>query len=491
MPGAFSELPTDIRLPFTYTEFDPTQADRGLSEMPFNVLLVGQMLPSGTAEPLTPLRPTTEAQGRELFGRGSQLAQMIAAFLKANSFTKMTAIGVEDDEESGVAATGSVTFSGAVSRAVPLCLYVGGSLVRVGTAVGSSATAVATAVAAAINANLDLAVTASAEDGTVTLTSKHKGECGNDIDIRFSYREEDFPSGLDAVITAMTGGAANPLPGPILAAMSGQRYHMIAWPWADATNLAALGAELNDRWGPLRQIDGQAVLSKTGTFAQVTTFTSSLNNRHLTVLPNEGSPTLTWVDSAASTAILAYYGASDPARPFQTLTIPGLLAPAVRARWSDFPEKNQALFEGCSVRMVTPAGDVAFSNVITTYRVNEWGAETQAYLQLNSVLTLSYLRYDWNNYMQSKYPRYKLASDDQAKLVNPAQPIMTPSLAKAEAIARMNEWVRAGLVEAPEDFANKLRVERNADNPNRLDFFMSPDIVNQFRVSATLISFLL
>jgi phage tail sheath gpL-like len=68
---------------------------------------------------------------------------------------------------------------------------------------------------------------------------------------------------------------------------------------------------------------------------------------------------------------------------------------------------------------------------------------------------------------------------------------MTPALGKMEAIARVEEWVRQGLVEAPEDFANNLIVERDPNNPNRLNWYMAPDLVNQFRVGATLISFLL
>jgi phage tail sheath gpL-like len=494
MVGSFSEIPTDLRLPFVYTEFDPSQADRGLTSAPFNVLLVGQMLPTGGAAPLVPMRPTNETQGERYFGKGSQLAQMVAAYLKANRFTKMTAIGVLDADE-GVAATGKITFTGAVTVSAPLSLYIGGVLVRVAAPLGQTADQAAIATAGAINANLGLSVIAAAgteeTSHVVTLTAKHKGATGNDIDLRVSYLEEDIPEGLTWTITKMSGGSTNPLPGPVIAAMSGERYHVIAWPWQDTGSLNAIRDELNDRWGPLRQNDGQAITVKTGTFAEVMTFTGGRNDKHLTVLPSEGSPTLPWVDCAASTAIIGYYGANDPARPFQTLTVPGVLAPPIQDRWADFPEKNQALFEGCSVRGVNASSEVMFLNVITTYRTSAFGAETQAYLQLNSLLTLSYLRYDWNNTIKVKYPRHKLASDADAKRVDPGQPIMTPAIMRAEAIAKVDEWVRQGLVEAPEDFASRLTVDRDSNNPNRLNVYMAPDLVNQFRVCATLISYLL
>jgi phage tail sheath gpL-like len=490
MSGDFSEFPDAVRLPFTYTEFDPSQADRGLTEMSFNVLLVGQMLPTGKAAPLTPKRPMTENQAYEMFGRDSQLGQMCAAYFKANRVTKMTAIGVLD-YVGGVTATATLTFAGTVTRPVPICLYIGGILVRLGTAAGDTAATVMSNLMDKINSSLNSPVTAAMKNEVLTLLAKHKGECGNDIDLRFSYLEEDFPDGLTVEIEPMATGAGNPEPEPVIAAMAGQRYHMIAWPWQDLATLNALRTELDDRWGPLVQNDGQAVIVKTGSFTEVVNFAASRNDKHLTVLPNEGSPTLPWVDCAASVGILAFYGADDPARPFQSLVIPGVLAPAVEARWSNFPERNQALYEACSTRAVNDAGQVFFTRVITTHLKNEWGAETEAYLELNTVLTLSYLRYDWNNYIQTKYPRHKLASDEMARRMNPGQPVMTPSLGRAEAISRMHEWMRQGLVEAPDDFASRLRVERDPNNPNRLNWVMSPDLVNQFVIAATAIKFLL
>ena len=44
---------------------------------------------------------------------------------------------------------------------------------------------------------------------------------------------------------------------------------------------------------------------------------------------------------------------------------------------------------------------------------------------------------------------------------------------------------------APDDFAARLEVTRDEQNPNRLNWMMQPDLVNQFRVAATAIRFLL
>jgi phage tail sheath gpL-like len=494
MASGFNEIPSEIRVPFTYVEFDPTQADRGASGMNFNVLLAGQVLTSGQGIPLTPYRITALSQAENLFGAGSQLAQMVEGYLGANSITKVTAIGI-NDFDSGAAASGTVTIGGTVTKPNPLCLYIGGILVRAGTAIGQADSVVAATLAGVINSHPRLAVTAAVGTGdsanVVTLTSKHKGETGNEIDLRLNYLEEDLPGGLIVTIGSMSGGAGNPDAMDVVAAMGGERYHVIAWPWTDTANLNALRDELESRWSALRQIDGHAVVVKTGTFVQVCTFASSRNDKCLTVIPSEGSPTLPWVDCAACVGVIAYYGSDDPARPFQSLQIPGVKAPAVTDRWSDYPEKQQGLYEGVSARSVDASGRVIFLALITTNRVNAWGAETQAYLYLNTILTVSYLRYDWNNYVRVKYPRHKLASDDQGKLYGTNQPIMTPNLGRAEAICRMYEWMRLGLVEAPDDFKNNLIVEIDPDNPNRLNWYMKPDLVNQFRIGATLLSHLL
>lgn len=486
MSISFPSLPDTLRLPFAYAEFDPTGASEGASLMPYTCLLVGQKLPEGTANAYSICRPMSKEQAETLFGQGSQLAAMCAAYLNANPVTKMLAIPVDDADE-GTAAEGGINLTGTVTSSAPLCLYIGGILVRVAATSGTAAADIATQLTNAINANKNLPLTARNTAGQISLTAKHKGENGNDIDIRLSYYDEPIPTGLQVAITQPKDGAGNPDPMPIIAAMGNDQYHVIAWPWTDNASLAALRDELEDRWGPLRQIDGQAVVVKRGTFGLVTTFAAARNDKHLTVIPSEGSPTSPWEDAAACAGVIAYYGNNDPARGFNTLLIPGVLAPAKKDIWPGFPEKNQGLFEGVSTRYVAPDGTVRFQKLITTHRLNPLGAEDRAFLSLNSPLTLSYLRYDWNSYLKLKYPRHKLASDADAKRYAASQPIMTPSLGRAEAIARFESaWLPMGLVEGADQFKKSLLCERNAKNENRLDWLMRPDLVNQFEVAGTL-----
>ena len=68
---------------------------------------------------------------------------------------------------------------------------------------------------------------------------------------------------------------------------------------------------------------------------------------------------------------------------------------------------------------------------------------------------------------------------------------MTPSIGKAEAIAKFRAWELQGLVENIDQFKNDLVVERDPNNPNRLNFLLPPDLINQFIVGGTTIQFLL
>jgi phage tail sheath gpL-like len=195
MSIAFNVLPDTVRVPFAYAEFDGSGASDDPALMPYTVLMVGQMLDSGTAEAGTVQRPMSAAQAATLFGEGSQLAAMCAAYLNANSITKMLAIGVKDAEE-GTAAKGALTINGTCVNAAPLCLYINGKLVRAAAPLAAEASAVAENLTNAINADKSLPVTATFSGGEVSLTARHKGECGNDIDLRISYYDEDKPGGL-------------------------------------------------------------------------------------------------------------------------------------------------------------------------------------------------------------------------------------------------------------------------------------------------------
>lgn len=133
MSVSFNTIPSGVRVPLFYAEVDnsaaftPSESTRSL--------LIGQMLDTGTAEAGKPVTVSTAAMAKQLFGRGSQLARMVAAYRTVDSFGYLVCIPLAD-AKNAVAASAEVTFSGKATEAGTLSFYIGGSRVQVSVAEG-------------------------------------------------------------------------------------------------------------------------------------------------------------------------------------------------------------------------------------------------------------------------------------------------------------------------------------------------------------------
>ena len=123
------------------------------------------------------------------------------------------------------------------------------------------------------------------------------------------------------------------------------------------------------------------------------------------------------------------------------------------------------------------------------YQTNAYGVTDTSYLDITTQATLSYLRYSVRARITNKYPRHKLADDGTN--FGPGQAIVTPSTLRAELIALALEWERDGLVENLDQYKQELIVERNDSDRNRADLMIPPDIVNQLRIFAAKVQFIL
>ena len=125
-------------------------------------------------------------QANSLWGQGSMIARMVAAFMAGNPAQKLYAAGVPEPT-AGVVATGTITVAAAPTAAGLLNLYIAGQRVQIGVASTDTMSNVATKIAAAVAASPDLPVTASVTGAAVTLTTKWKGASGNDIVVGDTY----------------------------------------------------------------------------------------------------------------------------------------------------------------------------------------------------------------------------------------------------------------------------------------------------------------
>jgi len=489
MAISFNEVPSGIRVPFVYVEFDDSRALQGPTLMPHELLVIAPRTTAGTVDELEPFVATNADQVRQKAGAGSVAHLMAKSLFDNNRLTKTTFV-LQDDAAGGVPAQHTITFTGPSTEAGTLTLYVAGVRIQVAITSGMASTAVATAVAAAITAEVgDLPVTASAATSIVTLLAKNDGTLGNDIDVRDSYYEgEVIPRGLTVAYANSVSGSGDPDISEVWAVLGDTHYTVMAVPYLDAANLAALNTELDDRAGPLRQVGAVAVLSKSDTHANLLTLGSGLNGKRTTAMGINDSPTPSWQWSAACAGAIVESARNDPARPLQRLSLKGLLAPPASSRFT-LAERDLLLNDGIATFTVDTDGTVRIERMISTFQTNAAGAPSTAFLDIETALTLEYLRYDFKTQLLLRYPRHKLA--DSGTKFGAGQAILTPKLASAEAINIARGWEELGLVEGIDQYAEDILVERNLQDPNRLDFLLPPDLVNGARVFGVQIGFLL
>jgi phage tail sheath gpL-like len=492
MPGAsisFNQIPVNLLTPGQYVEFDNSKAIGGLVNMPQRILLVAAMLAAGTAAANVPYQISSRDAGINALGRGSIGAAMVAALFAVTPTIETWLLPVADNG-AGVAATGTVVFTGAPTAAGVVNLYVAGQRVQVAVSPSDTPTSIATAIAAAINANADLPVTATSAVGTVTVTSRHKGTLGNDIDMRLNYYplSEATPAGLGVAITAMANGAGDPSIATALAAIGATQYNTIIMAFNDAPNIALMETELNTRWGPLYQNDGHCHIGLRGTVGTLNTALSGRNNPHIDTWTCEtgGEPGPVWEKAALAGTLAAYYLAIDPARPLQTLILPGRL-PATADKRFTRAERNNVLSYGGATTIVDAGGNVVIERAVTNYKTNAGGVVDPSYRDIETMYTLSLMRYQVRARIAQKFPRYKLASD--GTVYPPGQAIVTPKIIRAELIGLALDWIDAGLMEDIDQFKADLLVARNGADVNRVDVQLPPNLVNQFRVFAAQIQF--
>ena len=483
---SFHSIPADTRVPGQYIEFDASRAVSGLPPIRNRVLLIGQRLGTGSAAALT-IQPIVEAsQAIAKFGRGSMLARMAAAYKRADRYSEVHAIAL-DDFGGGTAATGSITVTGPASAAATIALMIAGVSVPVVVAAGDVAAAIAAKIAAAITARPDLPVTAAALVAVVTLTARNKGTIGNAIDLRHShFSGEALPPGVGLAFAAMAGGAGAPDIATIWPVIGDNSYRTIVIGLTDATTLASAKTELDDRWGASRMLESVAYGAKAGTQGTLAAFGAALNSELISVLGTGKSPSWPCEAAAIYAAVCGYYSAIDPARPLHTLALTGLIASKEAERFTR-AERDLLLRDGIATITIDQAGTARIERAITTYQTDSLGIEDIAWLDLESVTTLGYLRASLRLRIATKFPRHKLADDGTA--FGPGQAVVTPKILRAEIIALAREWEAAALVEGLDQFVADLIVERDQADPNRVNALIPPDIVNQFRSFAAAVQF--
>lgn len=483
----FSYYPDSNRVPGVYVEMDPSQANTAQTFQ--RSLVLGQISDAGDAEPLKPFQVESVTQIIKACGRGSILAQMGIAYRAADTFGDIWLLPY-NDATAGQAATGSIEFDGKATQSGTLSLYLGGIRVQVPVFLGADPEEVAEAVADIVNANLDLAVTAEAEDEVVTFTARNKGALGNDIDIRLNYLGqmggEETPAGLEVDITKMAGGTTNPDIAAGLANLSDQTFDFITTPYTDTANLNAMKDFLDDmtgRWSWEQMLYGGAFSAYRGTLGVQTAFGRARNDQHMSIMSFNDSPDTSWIWAAQIAAHSASSLRVDPGLPLQYIGTQ-LKAPPVPSRWT-LGERNTLLYDGLSTFRVGNDNTVIIERMRTTYQRNLAGADDDSYLDVETMYGLMFVARSLTNYLLSIYARKKLVSDETPILAG--SNTVNSLMIKTSVICHYRVLELGGYVQNATIFAKNVVVE----NAGRgLVKILAPvDLVNQLRQIAILLQF--
>ena len=467
---SFDTLPSSIRKPGKYFEFNYKLAVRTLPNNVQRTLIVAQRNPDAKLPALTPIQVFSDAEARELAGVGSQAHSMVRASIRANAYQHLSVILVDDDPAS-LAAEGTVTFSGSASGAGVVTLAVGYELARLAVLRGDTPAVVAVGLADVVNRHERMPVVASAEGNTVRLVARNKGSMGNLIHLACASTAEN----QDVVLTLMSGGDVDPDIAPALSSVFGVGHNIITLPYAAQEQLIALREHIGDVSHALEQRGAIGVFAKTDSLAKAITLSKGLNEGRFTCGLLPGSVSLPWEVAASYAAMVA--SEEDPARPLNTLPLEGIAPPPVSRRMGRM-EQESALYNGVTPLEVVAGEKIQIVRAVSTYLVDPQGVDDISLLDITTIRTLDYVRKACRERISLRFPREKLS-------------VRTPPKVRSELVDVLFKLEELEIVECVKDNLPGLIVERDSQDPNRLNARIPVDVVNGLHVFAGRIDLIL
>lgn len=467
----FDTIPGSIRKPGVYMEFNTRMAANTLPGNEQTVLIIAPMLKTGSTAPLNAVNVFSDDEAAMLFGEGSLAHLMAKAAIKANAYLQFQVIGLEEDD-AGIAATGTVTLTGPATGTGTVSLWVGDTRISVAASTGDTADTLYQALAAAVNTEPALPVTASVTltgeapntVTTLTVTARQKGAFGNDIKLRAT----STAPGVTVTVVAMSKGENNPDIQPALDAVFAAGHNIIALPWTDQTTLQTLGEHLKNTGNAMEQRGAVGVAGWSGSLATGTTLAGHSNDGRTTIGWHPGSVCLPGVIAAAYASVIA--SEEDPARPLNTLALAGLDITAQADR-AGRTEQENALHNGLTPFEIGAGDVVQIVRAVTTYTRNAAGVDDPSMLDLTTIRTLDYTRKACRQRIALRFPREKLRDRTRAKV-------------RSELLDVLLKLDDMDILENVEANKDKLRVERNGQDANRLDAVIPADVVNGLHVFA-------
>lgn len=348
---------------------------------------------------------TNSAHAANRYGRGFGLSLLIQWLSEVFTGEIWAAPQFED---SFTQSTGNILFAGTCTVAGQLHLYIGSKKVaNINIDVGDDGENVQEKVVAAMALDSDLPLT-SVENGTTPeqadFTAKSGGPFG-DFNLGFNYGfQEDFPAGISATVTNMSGGAGLGTIASVLAAMgvdddqNEEHFTAIIHMYGqDTTSLDALsnwngiGNTVTGNYGklvarPVRSLVGDTAAGSSGLTALLTLGGNRKEaDRTSGVIPVPGSPSHADEIAAKAVGIMERIAADRPEENYKGQILPSIIPGAVADRWaSSYDNRDTAKKAGIGATTVD-GNSVKLADVVTFYHSDDIPVANNGYREMRNI----------------------------------------------------------------------------------------------------------
>lgn len=370
-----------------------------------------------------------------------------------------------EDDASGVASAGDITWSGAATVAASY-------IVRVNNIdseafvinVGDIAANIYSRMAAAINANLDMPIIASNNITVMDTDAKWAGVSSNDIVIEVIG---STTAGNSFAITQHVGGLVNPDVSDALTQVGNVWESLVlnCLDIADTTTLDLYSTFGEGRWGALVRKPCVVFTGNTATTVNNATAVSDARKTDRTnaQLVAPGSNDLPFAVAARQVARIAKVANNNPPQDYGSQNATGLVPGTDGVQWT-YPDRDQAVKEGSSTIEVKD-GVVNIADVVTFYHPS--GDPIPAYRFVVDIIKLQNIIFNLDlEFATAKWDGAPLIPDDQPTVNRDAK---KPKTAVAAVSSILDSLGLNAIISDPETAKANTFAEIDSGNPKRLN----------------------
>lgn len=481
----FSLVPAAAVASGVFVEQENVRSGVGGLTIPQKIGLFGQYNSGKSPTDYVPRRLASADEAASLYGVGSMLHLMARKAFMGAGTVEIYAVPIPAAGGASTAA-GSITVSGSATSGGTIALFVAGQKVSTRVTLGDSANAIASAISNAIAAAVNTPVTPTPSGAVVNLSAKWAGETGNQIAIKQDLDDGDSlkePTGVTLAISQLSGGATDPSTDAAFDALGAAFFTQIAYPFRSAAALTSLDTYFTARVAPEVKRPFLALLGYTDTRASFSAAMALRNSPAETYILVEGSPHMELEIAAAAVGVCAASAASNPARPWKSLTLPGIRAgnyPALT-----YSEHDAIQRAGGGTTDASLDGSVQIHDLVTTYKTNALGAEDDAWRYPETIANIQAKIYSLDNLFRGKPFDRAVVVDDSA--VTGLSYAISPKRVKAYVRRLVDElWIPNAWSKDRDAIMASIIAEIDGTNAGRINVQLTDNLAAGLRIVAIL-----